>query len=47
MSETTEMTNWALPGEPEVPRDRLKAQLEVYSESILLRGFQSGLHRPG
>ena len=41
MSETTEMTNWALPGEPEVPRDRLKAQLEVYSESILLRGFRA------
>ena len=42
MNDTTDMTNWALPGEPEVPRDRLKAQLEVYAESILLRGFDEG-----
>ena len=39
MNEQTDMTSWALPGEPDVPRDSLKAQLEVYGESILLRGF--------
>ena len=39
MNEQTDMTTWVLPGEPDVPRDSLKAQLEVYGESILLRGF--------
>ena len=29
MNEQTDMTSWALPGEPDVPRDSLKAQLEV------------------
>ena len=39
MNDTTDMTNWALPGEPDVPRDSLKAQVEVYGETILLRGY--------
>ena len=42
MNDTTDMTKWTLPGEPDVPRDRLKVQLEVYGESILLRGYENG-----
>ena len=41
MSENADYTAWTLPGDPDVPRDRLRAQLEVYSESILLRGFEA------
>ena len=41
MNENADYTAWTLPGDPDVPRDRLRAQLEVYSESILLRGFEA------
>ena len=33
-------TEWSLPVQDDVPRDTLQAQLEVYGETILLRGFE-------
>ena len=39
MSEDTDTTRWSLPGQMDVPRDELKMQIEVYDETILLRGF--------
>ena len=42
MSEDTNVTGWSLPGQTDVPRDELKIQLEVYAETILLRGFEDG-----
>ena len=33
-------TYWSLPGQDDVPRDQLQVQLEVYKETILLRGFE-------
>ena len=41
MNRNADYTDWMLPGDPDVPRDQLRAQLEVYSESILLRGFEN------
>ncbi len=41
MSEDTDTTQWSLPGQTELPRDELQMQLEVYKETILLRGFDS------
>ncbi len=35
-----ETTRWSLPGPADMPRDQLKVQLEVYDETILLRGFE-------
>ena len=40
MSIDDDMTKWSLPGATDAPRDELKAQIEVYSETILLRGFE-------
>ena len=40
MSENTDTTQWSLPGQDDVPRDQLQVQLEVYKETILLRGFE-------
>ena len=40
MSEDTNATEWSLPGRDDVPRDQLQVQLEVYKETILLRGFE-------
>ena len=37
----THRTEWSLPGQDDLPRDTLQAQLEVYSETILLRGFEA------
>ena len=34
-----ETTRWSTPGPTDVPRDTLQAQLEIYGETILLRGF--------
>ena len=34
-------TGWSLPGQAEMPRDELQMQLEVYDETILLRGFEN------
>ena len=42
MSDDTDTTRWSLPGQMDVPRDELKVQLEVYDETILLRGFEDG-----
>ena len=41
MSEDTDTTRWSLPGQTDVPKDVLKMQLEVYDETILLRGFDN------
>ena len=43
MSEDTDTTQWSLPGPADAPRDDLKLQLEVYGETILLRGFDQRL----
>ena len=37
----THRTEWALPGQDDLPRDTLQTQLEVYGETILLRGFEA------
>ena len=34
-------TEWSLPVQDDLPRDTLQAQLEVYGETVLLRGFES------
>ena len=39
MSEDTDTTQWSLPGPSDAPRDQLQMQLEVYNETVLLRGF--------
>ena len=33
-------TEWSLPVQDDLPRDTLQAQLEVYGETVLLRGFE-------
>ena len=40
MSVEVDATQWSLPGQTAAPRDELQVQLEVYKETILLRGFQ-------
>ena len=42
MTTDAEKTGWSLPGPDEMPRDKLNLQLEVYDETILLRGFEGG-----
>ena len=37
-------TQWSLPGQDDLPRDQLQMQLEVYTETVLLRGFQGDSH---
>ena len=44
MTNDADTTQWSLPGPTDLPRDDLKVQLEVYGETILLRGFESRLH---
>ena len=44
MSDDTDTTQWSLPGPADAPRDDLKLQLEVYGETILLRGLRRRLH---
>ena len=39
MTSDAEKTEWSLPGPDDMPRDKLNLQLEVYEETILLRGF--------
>ena len=39
MSDDTDTTQWSLPGGTDLPMDDLKMQMEVYNETILLRGF--------
>ena len=41
MSVDVDTTQWSLPGQAEMPKDELRVQLEVYNETILLRGFES------
>ena len=41
MTSDVDATQWSLPGPADMPRDDLKLQLEVYKETILLRGFES------
>lgn len=40
MNSDADRTEWSLPGAADAPRDALKVQLEVYGETILLRGFE-------
>ena len=37
----THRTEWSLPVPDDLPRDTLQAQLEVYGETVLLRGFEA------
>ena len=46
MSEDTNVTEWSLPGQMDVPRDELKIQMEVYVETILLRIHRRDVARP-
>ncbi len=39
MSNEPDTTRWSLPGVTDAPKDNLKLQMEVYGETILLRGF--------
>ena len=39
MTSDANATEWSLPGPADAPQDDLKVQLEVYGETILLRGF--------
>ena len=32
---------WSLPGPADMPRDHLQMQMEIYRETILLRGFEN------
>ena len=41
MTDAVDTTQWSLPGPADMPRDELQIQLEVYKETILLRGFDS------
>ena len=41
MSVEVDTTQWSLPGPADMPRDELRMQLEVYKETILLRGFEN------
>ena len=40
MTTDAEKTEWSLPGAEDMPKDDLKMQMEVYGETILLRGFE-------
>ena len=39
MTSDVDATQWSLPGPADAPRDDLQMQMEVYKETILLRGF--------
>ncbi|MDE0538701.1 MAG: hypothetical protein OXH94_08245, partial [Rhodospirillales bacterium] len=43
MTTETETARWSLPGIDEAPRDILRLQMEVYDETVLLRGFDAEL----
>ena len=40
MTSDADGTEWSLPGAKDAPKDALRVQLEVYGETILLRGFE-------
>ena len=42
MSNEHDETRWSLPDDTELPRDDLKMQIELYGETILVRGFEEG-----
>ena len=41
MTDAVDTTQWSLPGPADMPSDTLQMQLEVYKETILLRGFEN------
>ena len=41
MTDAVDTTQWSLPGPADAARDELQMQLEVYKETILLRGFEN------
>ena len=41
MTDEVDTTQWSLPGPADAARDELQMQLEVYKETILLRGFEA------
>ena len=41
MSSDVDTTQWSLPGQTAAPGDELQMQMEVYKETILLRGFEN------
>ena len=41
MMSDTDVAGWSLPDQAEMPRDELLMQMEVYEETILLRGFEN------
>ena len=41
MTDAVDTTQWSLPGPADMPRDEIQMQLEVYKETILLRGFEN------
>ena len=41
MSVELDSTQWSLPSSADIPRDRLQMQMEIYRETILLRGFEN------
>ena len=44
MTTEVDVTRWSLPGRAKVPRDALRMQLEIYGETILMRGFEGDYH---
>ena len=43
LTNETHRTEWSLPVRDDTPRDTLQVQLEVYQETVLLRGFEGDL----
>ncbi len=41
MSVELDTTQWSLPGPADIPMDHLQMQMEIYRETILLRGFEN------
>ena len=41
MNNEVDTTQWSLPGPADAPMDHLQMQMEVYRETILLRGFEN------
>ena len=41
MSVELDSTQWSLPGSADIPMDHLRMQMEIYRETILLRGFEN------
>ena len=41
MNNEVDTTQWSLPGPADAPMDHLQMQMEIYRETILLRGFEN------